>query len=169
MDFGGETVLPLIHKYDNLLVVRTFSKSRSLAGMRIGYAMGDERLIQALNDVKESVNSYTMNTASISLGAASLEDETYFQQNVGKIVNTRECVGGELVKLGFEVKESQTNFLFVSHKEISAKHIFERLKEKHIYVRYFDKERIRNYLRITVGTEEQMGVFLEAVREIVLV
>ena len=169
VDFGGETVLPLIHKYDNLLVVRTFSKSRSLAGMRIGYAMGDERLIQALNDVKESVNSYTMNTASISLGAASLEDETYFQQNVGKIVNTRECVGGELVKLGFEVKESQTNFLFVSHKEISAKHIFERLKEKHIYVRYFDKERIRNYLRITVGTEEQMGVFLEAVREIVLV
>lgn len=169
VDFGGETVLPLIGKYNNLLVVRTYSKSRSMAGLRIGYAMGNPLLIQALNDVKESVNSYTMNTESILLGMASLEDEQYFRHNLEKITTTRERVKMELEALGFEVKPSQANFLFASHRTISAKQIFEQLKEKHIYVRYFDKERINNFLRITVGTDEQMGIFLDAVREIVAV
>lgn len=169
VDFGGETVLPLIGKYDNLLVVRTYSKSRSMAGLRIGYAMGNPLLIQALNDVKESVNSYTMNTESILLGMASLEDEQYFRHNLEKIKTTRERAKAELEALGFEVKPSQTNFLFASHRTIPAGRIFERLKEKHIYVRYFDKDRINNFLRITVGTDEQMGIFLDAVREITAV
>ncbi len=166
VDFGGETVLPLISKYDNLLVVRTYSKSRSLAGMRIGYAMGNENLIQALNDVKESINSYTINTASIRMGIASLGDEQYFQENLQKVMRTRERVKEALREMGFDVKQSQTNFLFVSHHTVPATEIFEKLKQRHIYVRYFSKKRIENYLRITVGTEEQMDRFLEAVREI---
>lgn len=166
VDFGGETVLPLISKYDNLLVVRTYSKSRSLAGMRIGYAMGNENLIQALNDVKESINSYTINTASIRMGIASLGDEQYFQENLQKVMGTRERVKEALCGMGFDVKQSQTNFLFASHHTVPAREIFEKLKQRHIYVRYFSKKRIENYLRITVGTEEQMDQFLEAVREI---
>jgi histidinol-phosphate aminotransferase len=167
VDFGGETVLPLIHKYDNLLVVRTYSKSRSMAGMRIGYAMGNAALIQAMNDVKESINSYTINTESILLGIASLEDEEYFQENLKKVVATRNRTKKELEKLGFDVKESQTNFLFASHESVPAKEIFAKLKEKNIYVRYFDKEKINEYLRITIGTDAQMERFLQAVREIV--
>lgn len=167
VDFGGESVLPLISRYDNLLVVRTYSKSRSMAGMRIGYAMGNEMLIQALNDVKESVNSYTINTESILIGAASLEDEEYFQKILARIVATRERVAEEMKKIGFDVRESQTNFIFASHKTVPAKQIFEQLKEQNIYVRYFNKPRIDNYLRITVGTDDQMDEFLKAVGGIV--
>ena len=144
VDFGGESVLPLIHKYDNLLVTRTYSKSRSMAGMRIGYAVGCEEL-----------------------GAASLKDEAYFQDCIAKIVQTRERTRDSLISLGFDVKESQTNFLFASHESIPARQIFERLREKGIYVRYFDKERISNYLRITVGTDEQMRRFLDETAQIV--
>ncbi len=167
VDFGGETALPLIDKYDNVLVVRTYSKSRSMAGMRIGYAMGNEALIQAMNDVKESVNSYTINTESILIGAASLEDEEYFQTNLKKVMATRERTKRALEDMGFEVKESRTNFLFASHPKKSAKEIFEALKEKDIYVRYFNKERINNYLRITIGTDEQMDCFLEEVKKMI--
>lgn len=169
VDFGGETVLPLIHKYDNLLVVRTYSKSRSMAGMRIGYAMGNEALIQAMNDVKESINSYTMTMESILLGAASLKDEEYFQSNLKKVVDTRERTKKALEELGFDVKDSQTNFLFASHEKVPAKQIFEELKAKNIYVRYFNKEKINNYLRITVGTDGQMDCFLKEVEQIVTV
>lgn len=168
VDFGGETALPLIDKYDNLLVVRTYSKSRSMAGMRIGYAMGNEALIQAMMDVKESINSYTMNTESILIGAASLKDEEYFRENIRRVMDTRERTKKALEDLGFDVKQSQTNFLFASHSKIAAREIFERLKEKGIYVRYFSKERIDNFLRITVGTDEQMERFLEEVERIVL-
>lgn len=167
VDFGGETVLPLIKTYDNLLVVRTYSKSRSMAGLRIGYAMGNEALIQALTDVKESVNSYTMNTESIFVGAASLEDESYFRECLAKVVQTRGRVKKELERMGFEVKGSQANFLFASHRTVPAKVIFEKLKDAGIFVRYFNKERIGNYLRITIGTDEQMDRFLEEVGVIV--
>ncbi len=167
VDFGGETVLPLIKQYDNLLVVRTYSKSRSMAGMRIGYAMGSEGLIQALNDVKESINSYTMNTASIRIGIASLGDEDYFQSTLQKVMDTRKRTKSALEQMGFDVKDSQTNFLFASHRTVAAEEIFEQLKRRHIYVRYFAKERIKDYLRITVGTEVQMDRFLQAVREII--
>lgn len=167
VDFGGETALSLIKTYDNLLVVRTYSKSRSMAGLRIGYAMGNEALIQALTDVKESVNSYTINTESILTGAASLEDEEYFRGSVAKIIRTRGRVAGELKQMGFEVKDSQTNFLFASHEKVPAKVIFERLKEKGIFVRYFNKKRISDYLRITIGTDEQMDRFLGEVGRII--
>lgn len=168
VDFGGETALPLIRTYDNLLVVRTYSKSRSMAGLRIGYAMGNEALIQALTDVKESVNSYTMNTESILVGATSLEDEGYFRENLAKIIQTRDRVKRELEQMGFEVKDSQTNFLFASHQTVPAKVIFQGLKDEGIFVRYFNKERIGNHLRITIGTDEQMDRFLEVLKGSIL-
>ena len=161
IDFGGESALPLIEKYDNLLVVQTFSKSRSLAGMRLGFAMGNEKLIRYINDVKYSFNSYTMNRTSILLGTASIEDDVYFKETVEKIVNTREWFKAEMKKLGFIFPDSKANFLFASHPKVPAKEIFEAAREKDIYVRYFDKPRINNYLRITIGTDEEMEKFLK--------
>ena len=166
IDYGGESALSLLPKYENLLVVRTYSKSRSMAGMRIGYAMGNPALIQAMKDVKESINSYTMNTESILIGAASLEDAEYFQENIKKVMNTRAKTKEELEKLGFDVKESCTNFLFAGHKDVPAKEMFEKLREKGIFVRYFNKPRICDYLRITIGTDEQMECFLKEVKAI---
>lgn len=161
IDFGGETVLPLIQKYDNLLVTRTFSKSRSLAGLRVGYCMGNKDLIQALNDVKQSFNSYTMNQAAITLGVASVEDEDYFVEHVQKIIHTREWFSKEMRALGFEFGESQANFIFAKHKTLMAKDIFEAAKKEGIFFRYFSKERINNYLRITIGTDEEMKTVIE--------
>ena len=166
VDFGGETALPLIERYDNLLVVRTYSKSRSMAGVRIGFAMGNTALIQAMKDVKESINSYTMTQESIYLGAASLADESYFQDKLKKVMATREWTGSELEKRGFEVLPSQTNFLFARHKEVSGQEIFERLREQKIYVRHFNGERIKEFLRITIGTDEQMKVLMSALDKI---
>ncbi|MCM1084383.1 MAG: histidinol-phosphate transaminase [Clostridium sp.] len=167
VDFGGESVLPLIDAYDNLLVVRTFSKSRSMAGIRIGYAMGNAKLIQYLNDVKYSFNSYTMNIPSIILGAESLEDDAYFKETVAKVVSTRRWFMQEIEKLGFISLPSAANFVFSTHKVLKAKYIFEEAKKAGIYVRYFDKPRIDNYLRITIGTDEQMEIFLEFLKKLV--
>jgi histidinol-phosphate aminotransferase len=161
VDFGGESALPLIQEYENLLVVRTFSKSRSMAGLRIGYAMGNADLIKALNDVKYSYNSYTMNYPSIVLGSLSIQDDVYFKDTVAKVVATREWFAGELTRLGFTFPESASNFIFASHKDIPAREIFEKAKEAKIFVRYFDKPRINNHLRITIGTEEEMKRFVE--------
>lgn len=160
VDFGAESVLPLTKKYDNLLVVQTFSKSRSMAGMRIGFAIGNKILIKAMNDVKYSINSYTMNRAALTLGVASVEDEEYFKRTTAKLTATRERVKTELEKLGFRVLDSKTNFLFASHRSIPAKELFNVLREKHIFVRYFEKPRISNFLRITIGTDEEMNIFL---------
>lgn len=160
IDFGGKSAKELIHKYDNLLVVQTFSKSRSMAGMRIGYAMGNKTLIKYLNDVKYSFNSYTMNGPSIELGAASLLEEAYFRETTGKIIATRERIKGELSRLGFSFPDSKANFLFMTHERIAARDLFEALKIKKIYVRYFNKPRIDNYLRVTIGTDEQMDTLL---------
>lgn len=164
IDFGGETCLNLIHRYENLLVVRTYSKSRSLAGLRVGYCMGNKELIEALNNVKQSYNSYTMNQAAIALGTASLKDEDYVREHVAKIISTREWVGEELRKLHFSFAPSSANFLFITHERVKAKDIFEMLKEQDIYVRYFDKPRIDNYLRVTIGTDEQMQQFIDALK-----
>lgn len=161
VDFGAESAQSLLATYKNVLVVQTFSKSRSMAGMRIGYAMGHKDLIKALNDVKYSFNSYTMNQPSIVIGKASIEDEEYFQKTRQEIIATREWFKGEMMKLGFSFPDSSANFLFASHKEIPAKEIFEAAKKEHIYVRYFNKPRIDNHLRITIGTREEMQVFLE--------
>jgi histidinol-phosphate aminotransferase len=161
IDFGGESAVTLIDKYDNLLVVGTFSKSRSLAGSRIGFAFGNPGLISYLNDVKYSVNSYTMDRLSIAIGVASLSDRAYFDECVEKIKATRERTIYELKRLGFSVLPSSTNFVFARHGFTPAKVIFEYLKEKGIYVRHFSGKRIYNYLRISIGTDDEMDRFLE--------
>lgn len=156
IDFGGESARNLIHRYENLLVVQTFSKSRSMAGMRIGYAMGSRKLIKAMEDVKYSYNSYTMNYASLVLGAAAVRDDRYFKEIVGKIIETRERAKEKFAGLGFSGTDSRTNFLFVSHERVPAAEIFRALKERQIYVRYFPIPRLDHYLRVTVGTDDEM-------------
>ncbi|MBE5961201.1 MAG: histidinol-phosphate transaminase [Lachnospiraceae bacterium] len=160
VDFGAESALPLIEKYDNLLVIQTFSKSRSLAGMRIGYAMGNPELIEALVNIKNAYNSYTMNTASILCGAAAVKDTAYFRNSIKRIVDTREYVQNELLNMGFQVLDSKTNFLFIHHDKICAKELFDALRQENIFVRYFNKPGIDDYLRVTIGTKDQMQVFL---------
>ncbi|MCR5223128.1 MAG: histidinol-phosphate transaminase [Lachnospiraceae bacterium] len=164
VDFGGETALPLLKKYKNLVITRTFSKSRSFAGMRIGYAMADETLIEALNNVKFSINSYTMNCTAIAYGVASVDDEPYFKETIAKIVATREKTAEALRELGFTCLPSSANFLFASHKNVPAEEIFTYLKSKNIYVRFFKKPRIDNYLRITIGTDAQMERLIAELR-----
>lgn len=164
IDFGGTSALPLIEKYENLLVVQTFSKSRSLAGLRIGYAFGSPKLIRYLNDVKYSFNSYTMNRPSLELGAEALKDEAYFKETTGKIIATREHAKKCLAELGFQFGDSKANFLFVTHPDYPAAELFAALREAHIFVRYFAKPRIDNYLRITIGTDEQMEALFAFLR-----
>ena len=160
VDFGGVSALPLLEKYENLLVVQTFSKSRAMAGMRIGFAFGSEKLIQYLNDAKFSFNSYTMNTPSQILGTAALKDKEYFETTVQKIINTRERVKKELGELGFYFPDSKANFIFASHKSVPAEEIFKALREADIYVRYWNKPRINNSLRISIGTDEEMDALI---------
>lgn len=160
IDFGGTSALELVDRYENLLVVQTFSKSRSMAGMRVGYAFGNQKLIQYLNDVKYSFNSYTMNYPSILLGTEVLKDEKYFREVTGKIIATRERVKEELKELGFTFPDSRANFLFITHERVEARKLFEALKSKDIYVRYFNKHRIDNYLRVTIGTDEEMNALI---------
>ena len=165
VDFGGESALPLVDKYENLLVVQTFSKSRSMAGMRIGFAFGSKELIDAMYAVRNSYNSYTMNMPSILCGTEAVKDRAYFDKTRAAIVETREEVAEKLTKLGFKVLPSNANFLFVSHERVPAEELFLMLREKHIYVRYFKQPRIQNYLRITIGTPEQMNIFLAEVEQ----
>ncbi|MCM1089124.1 MAG: histidinol-phosphate transaminase [Muribaculaceae bacterium] len=166
IDFGGTSSLCLLPKYDNLLIVRTFSKSRAMAGVRIGYAIGNEKLIQYLNDVKYSINSYTMNRPALVLGAAAVRDDAYFQEICQKIVATRERTERRLGELGFSFPHSYGNFIFASHERVSAREIFEKLKDYDIYVRYWNKNRIDNYLRITIGTDEQMDILFATLSKI---
>ncbi len=161
VDFGAVSSIPLLERYDNLLVVQTFSKSRSMAGMRIGFAVGSERLIEALNQVKYSFNSYTMNPLSIKIGTEILKEDTYFKECIQKVITTRERVKERVKELGFLCPDSKTNFLFLKHPKWQAKELFEALRKQHIFVRYFEKERIENYLRVTIGTDQEMDVFLD--------
>lgn len=166
VDFGGESALPLIRRYDNLIVTQTFSKSRSLAGMRIGMAFGNPALIRYLNDVKYSFNSYTMNRTAVALGTAAIRDRGYFEETVKKIIRTREWVAKELRTLGFHFADSAANFLFVTHDGLDCAALFSYLRERRIYVRHFTKpERIARYLRITIGTDDEMHSLLCAIRE----
>ena len=160
VDFGGESAVGLIGSYDNLIVVQTFSKSRSLAGMRIGCAFANAKLIRYLSDVKYSFNSYTMNTPSILAGTAAAKDEAYFTETTNRVIATRERVKPLLRSLGFSFEDSKTNFIFASHETIPARELFEYLKTQKIYVRYWDKPRISNFLRISVGTDEEMNRLL---------
>lgn len=165
IDFGGQSALPLLEEYENLLVVQTFSKSRSMAGARIGFAIGSKALIKAMNDVKYSFNSYTMNRLSLCMGAASLSNRNYFEECIEKIVEVREWTKTELEKLGFTCLDSATNFLFVTQNNGKAEDLFKYLKTKKIYVRYFNKERINDYLRVTIGTKEEMEQFIYEVKQ----
>lgn len=165
IDFGGKSVLPLIDKYDNLLVVQTFSKSRAMAGMRIGFAFGSKKLIKYLQDCKFSFNSYTMNRPSIEAGAASIEDREYFEATVKKIIATRERTKAELKELGFEFPDSMSNFIFAKHEKYSGDELFEMLKAKGIYVRHWNKDRISDYLRISIGTDEEMDELIKALKD----
>ncbi|MDO5702926.1 MAG: histidinol-phosphate transaminase [Lachnospiraceae bacterium] len=166
IDFGGESALPLIREFDNLLVVQTFSKSRSGAGLRIGYAFGCPMLIRYLNDVKYSFNSYTMNRMVIEAGAACVRDRAYFRETTAKIVATRERILPRLREIGFRAEDSASNFVFASHAEVSAEEIFTKLRERGIYVRWWNKPRISDYLRITIGTDDEMDALIHELEDI---
>ncbi|MGE4548588.1 MAG: histidinol-phosphate transaminase [Intestinibacillus sp.] len=163
VDFGGWSCVPLLDKYENLLIVHTFSKSRSLAGLRIGVALGSEKLIATLEAVKNSYNSYTMDALSIEAGAAAVEDDAYFRATCAKIQATRERSAKALAALGFTVCTSDSNFLFVTHPTMRARALFEALREQNIFIRYFSLPRIDNHLRITVGTDAEMDRLLDAI------
>ena len=166
IDFGGESALPLIDKYDNVIVVQTFSKSRSLAGSRIGFAISNPTLIKYLNDVKYSFNSYTMDRITIALGTASIRDRAYFEQTTEKIIKTREWTKEQLRALGFVFGDSKSNFIFAMHPDVSGVELFEALKKNDIYVRHFGKPaRINEYLRITIGTDEQMHKLIDFLKK----
>ena len=167
VDFADEGIdaLSLIKEYDNLLITHTFSKSRSMAGMRIGEAYGNAELIKYMLAVKDSYNSYPVNRLSIETGVASVQDEEYFQATLKKVITTRESVSAQLRELGFDVPKSQTNFLFAKHPNFAAKDIFEFLRDKGIYIRYFNKPRIDDRLRITIGTDDEMAQMIMAIKE----
>lgn len=166
VDFSGKSALSLTKEYDNVLIVQTFSKSRSMAGMRIGYAMGNPELIKAMNDVRFSYNSYPMTRLSVALGVAAIEDEDYFRKTTEQIIETREWTKERLTELGFSFGNSKTNFIFAKHKTVDAEEIFAKLREKHIFVRHFSSERIKNYLRISIGTREEMEKFIDELKRI---
>lgn len=167
VDFGGESLVRFINDYPNLLIIQTLSKSRALAGLRVGFAFGHKDLIEGLNRIKNSINSYTLDRLSLAGAKASFEDEAYFQSIGLKVINTREKVIPILRQLGFKVLESKANFLFVSHNIINAKIIFNELRNNGILIRYFNKPKIDNFLRISIGTEEDMEFLIEKLEEIV--
>ena len=163
VDFGAESCVPMIYRYDNLLVVQTMSKSRQLAGGRVGYALGSPELIAALNRVKYSFNPYNVNRLSIIAGAAAVEDEAYFRQCCSAIQGNREWLVGELENLGFTVLPSQANFVFAKSDKIGGGELYRLLKENGVLVRWFDADRIRDYVRITVGSMEQLVTLVDEI------
>lgn len=160
VDFGGESCVPLIHKYENLLVVQTMSKSRQLAGARLGYALGSVPLIEAMNRVKYSFNPYNVNRMTMAAGIAAVEDEVYFKKCCYTIVENRRWTTAELEKLGFSVLPSKANFVFAKSDKISGEELYQRLKERGVLVRWFPEERIFDYLRITIGSKKQMQALI---------
>ncbi len=166
IDFGGETAIPLTKKYDNLVVVQTFSKSRSMAGARLGFCVASKELAQDLNTIRYSVNPYNINRMTMAAGIASLKDKEYFEQNRLSIIKTREKVNDELKKMGFSVLPSKTNFLFAKSDKIGGEQLYKELKENGILVRHFTKERVSEYNRITIGSPEDMETFIDTVKKI---
>lgn len=167
IDFGGQSAIELIQDFPNLLVVQTLSKSRSLAGLRVGFAFGSEELIEGLNRIKNSFNSYTIDRLALAGAVAALEDDAYFRDTAARVIETRERVTKQLLELGFKVTDSKANFVFISHTEIAAKVLFQQLREKGVLVRYFDQARIDQYLRVSIGTDEEMDAFVAALQEII--
>ncbi len=164
IDFGGESAVGLIDQYDNLLVVQTVSKSRALAGLRVGVAMGHRDLIEGLQRLKNSFNSYPLDVLAQTAALASLQDVTYFEKTCKKVIASRERLTSELEQLGFSVLPSKANFIFATHPEKEAKALFEGLRKNNILVRFFDKPRTKDYLRISIGTDEQCGAVVAALR-----
>ena len=166
IDFGGESAIPLTKKFDNLLVIQTFSKSRSMAGARLGFAVGCRKLIQDLNTIKYSVNPYNVNRMTMAAGLGALEDGDYFHSNCNKIMDTRAWTTAELEKLGFTVLPSMSNFVFAKNAAISGKELYLKLKARGILVRHFDTPRLTDFVRITIGSAEQMAAFIRTTKEI---
>ncbi len=164
IDFGGTSCIPLIRKYPNLLVTQTFSKSRSMAGARLGFGVGDEALIRDLNTLRYSTNPYNVNSMTLALGLGTVLEESYTQKNCAEIVRVREKTAGELKALGFTMTDSKANFLFARSDRIPGEELYLKLKDRGILVRHFSKPRIADFNRITVGTESQMNILLEAVK-----
>ena len=166
IDFGGASADVLVPEYDNLVVVRTLSKGHALAGLRVGYALAQPDLIAALRCVRDSINSYTVDRAAQAAAAASLRDAAYFQERTAQVVRTRQRTALALRDMGFAVTDSQANFLFVRHPQVPAKTLLDGLRERGILVRWFDRPRIRDYLRITVGTDGEMDALTAALKEL---
>lgn len=166
VDFGAESVIPLIHKYDNLLVTGTFSKSRSLAGGRLGFGIGCKELIQDLNTIKYSTNPYNVNRMTMAAGVGTLLDKDYTEANCRKIMDIRQWTVEQLKAEGFALTDSKANFLFAKHPEADGKEIYLRLKRKGVLVRHFDTPRLSAYNRITVGSKEQMEILIEKLKEV---
>lgn len=167
VDFGGESAVGLIKKYMNLLVVQTLSKSRSLAGLRVGFALGHADLIEGLCRVKDSINSYTLDRLALAGAQAAMEDEAYFQETAASIIKTREATAKRLGALGFKVIPSAANFIFISHPVNAAETIFTKLREGGVLVRYFKLPRIDNWLRVSIGTDAEMDALLDALESII--
>ncbi|MBQ1963630.1 MAG: histidinol-phosphate transaminase [Clostridia bacterium] len=166
VDFGAESCVPLIHKYDNLLVTQTFSKSRSLAGGRLGFGVASRALIADLNTIKYSTNPYNVNSMTLAAGLGTMEDAEYTARNCRAIIENREYAASALRRLGFEATDSKANFLFAKHPLLDGGALYRALKEEGILVRHFDQDPIRQYNRITVGTKEQMDVLLSVLQRI---
>jgi histidinol-phosphate aminotransferase len=167
IDFGGESAVRLIPEYPNLLIVQTLSKSRSLAGLRVGMAMGHVDLIEGLNRIKNSFNSYTVDRLAAAGAVAAMEDQAYFEETTRKVIATRERTSESLRTIGFTVIESKANFIFISHPNTSALYLFDQLKLRGILVRYFNKPRIDKYLRVSIGTDKEMDAFVSKIRQLV--
>lgn len=167
VDFGCESALEFVNKYPNLLVIRTFSKSRSLAGLRVGYAIGDSKLIEALNCVKNCINSYTLDRVALAAAQAAVEDKAYFDETCSKIIATRENTVKALRELGFTVLDSKANFIFAKHETVSGVELFKKLREMGIIVRHFSAPRINEWLRITIGTDAEMDALIDGIKKII--
>lgn len=166
IDFGGESAISLVDQYPNLLVVQTFSKSRSLAGSRVGFAIGHVDLIEGLERVKNSFNSYPLDMLAIKASVAAIKDKPYFDESVQKIVDSREWLVKEMARLGFELLPSHANFIFAKHPQHDAAEIFRQLRDRKILVRHFRKPRIEQYLRISIGTQQEVDVLVAVLKEI---
>lgn len=166
IDFGGESAVPLIRKYGNLLVTQTFSKSRSMAGARLGLGIGCKELIRDLNTIKYSTNPYNINRMTMAAGIGALEDSDYFRENCRTIMENRAWTAQQLKNLGFTLTDSKTNFLFARHPAVSGKELYTKLRERGILVRHFDTPRLTDFIRVTVGSQGQMEAFMAAVEEI---
>ncbi|WP_294156119.1 histidinol-phosphate transaminase [uncultured Clostridium sp.] len=166
IDFGGKSMVEYINKYPNLLVIQTFSKSRSLAGLRVGFAMGNAQLIEGLNRVKNSFNSYTIDRLALAGAMEAIRDDDYFNETRNKIMKTREETVRKLEELDFKVLKSQANFIFIKHNHAKGQYLYEELKNNGILVRHFNRDRIEDYLRVTIGTDQEMDVLIEKLKYI---